>query len=350
MASSPGWVQGYVPTANEWNAAFAAKLDVATVVTSFNTRTGPITLGPTDVTTALAFTPYDAANPAGYVTGADAAATYLTITNATATYLTQAAAAATYLPATSVLPSLQGFLGGLNVAQNIATPLTSLDIAAGGATDSFNASVIILPFGLTKSIAATWAAGTAAGGMGTGLTVAASTWYHVYLATIGGNTDVFFDTTFGPTHAPVGTTAVRRIRSFKTDGASHIIPDAQNGDRIDWLTPISEFVGIPGVTTAIVQTLSAVPTGVSVAAILYSEGSDGTPAAGTSYLSSLAQTDVPSGFPAATVHWTASVLNLSTGVATIMTNSGANIRRRVSTTTATVSIATLGYIDTRGRG
>jgi len=38
-------------------------------VTSFNTRTGAITLTSLDVTDALTFTPYDATNPAGYISG-----------------------------------------------------------------------------------------------------------------------------------------------------------------------------------------------------------------------------------------------------------------------------------------
>jgi hypothetical protein len=39
----------------------------ASSVTSFNTRTGAITLNATDVTTALGYTPYNATNPAGYL-------------------------------------------------------------------------------------------------------------------------------------------------------------------------------------------------------------------------------------------------------------------------------------------
>jgi len=38
-----------------------------TGVTSFNTRTGAVTLNSSDVTTALAFTPYNSTNPAGYI-------------------------------------------------------------------------------------------------------------------------------------------------------------------------------------------------------------------------------------------------------------------------------------------
>ena len=38
-------------------------------VTSFNTRTGAVTLSSGDVTTALGYTPYNATNPSGYITG-----------------------------------------------------------------------------------------------------------------------------------------------------------------------------------------------------------------------------------------------------------------------------------------
>lgn len=41
-------------------------------VTSFNTRVGAVTLNGTDVSTALGYTPYDSANPAGYITAAGA--------------------------------------------------------------------------------------------------------------------------------------------------------------------------------------------------------------------------------------------------------------------------------------
>lgn len=42
---------------------------IAAGITSFNTRTGAITLTSGDVTTALGFTPYNATNPSGYITG-----------------------------------------------------------------------------------------------------------------------------------------------------------------------------------------------------------------------------------------------------------------------------------------
>lgn len=45
-------------------------------VTSFNTRTGAVSLSSADVTGALGFTPYNATNPSGYITSTTAASTY----------------------------------------------------------------------------------------------------------------------------------------------------------------------------------------------------------------------------------------------------------------------------------
>jgi hypothetical protein len=53
-------------------------------VSSFNTRTGAVTLTSSDVTTALGFTPYNSTNPSGYITSAGNAATATTATTANA--------------------------------------------------------------------------------------------------------------------------------------------------------------------------------------------------------------------------------------------------------------------------
>lgn len=70
---------GYITTAGARGAISvtgAGSYDSATGVinivggvTSFNTRTGAITLSSADVTTALGFTPYNNTNPSGYITG-----------------------------------------------------------------------------------------------------------------------------------------------------------------------------------------------------------------------------------------------------------------------------------------
>jgi hypothetical protein len=64
--------QGTVPASGGGTANFL-RADGAWAatggVTTFNTRSGAVTLTSADVTSALAFTPYSAANPAGYLTG-----------------------------------------------------------------------------------------------------------------------------------------------------------------------------------------------------------------------------------------------------------------------------------------
>jgi len=70
-------------------------------------------------------------------------------------------------------------LGGLTTSRASATTLT---VAAGKCNDSTNTSgsTIYLPSGMTKSTAGAWASGNNSNGMGNGLTIANSTWYHVF--------------------------------------------------------------------------------------------------------------------------------------------------------------------------
>lgn len=69
--SSPAVNEVFTADGKSWK--FDGVSWVATVltlpVTSFNTRTGDVTLGSNDVTTALGFTPYNSTNPSGYITG-----------------------------------------------------------------------------------------------------------------------------------------------------------------------------------------------------------------------------------------------------------------------------------------
>jgi hypothetical protein len=77
-------------------------------VTSFNTRTGAISLTSGDVTGALGFTPYNSTNPNGYITSA-----------ALSPYLTSATAASTYLPLTGgTISGLVRINNQLRVGQN----------------------------------------------------------------------------------------------------------------------------------------------------------------------------------------------------------------------------------------
>lgn len=61
-------------------------------VSSFNTRTGAVTLTSSDVTSALGYTPYNSSNPSGYVTASTSSLTNYSTTTATQSYINSYAA------------------------------------------------------------------------------------------------------------------------------------------------------------------------------------------------------------------------------------------------------------------
>ena len=76
-----------IKTVNGQSVLGSGNIQIDGGVTSFNTRTGAVTLSSSDVTTALGFTPYNSTNPSGYITS-----------SALSPYLLSATAASTYLP------------------------------------------------------------------------------------------------------------------------------------------------------------------------------------------------------------------------------------------------------------
>jgi hypothetical protein len=162
----------------------------------------------------------------------------------------------------------RGYINGFTLSNDGTTPNTVLDIAAGYAADSANA-VIITGTAFTKTTGGTFVAGTSNAGMGAGLTVAASTWYHVFAIIYSGSYDVYFDTSTTAANAPAGTTAHRYIGSFLTDGSSNIRPFLQIGQKFVWqIDPgIMEFNGTaPTSQTAL--TIST-PLGLQTDAIIH---------------------------------------------------------------------------------
>jgi hypothetical protein len=162
-------------------------------------------------------------------------------------------------PGSSAMP---GYLFGLTLSNDATTPDEILDIAAGRCTDSTGTATINLATAITKDVTASWASGDGNGGMGVGITVAASTWYHVFAILNDGVADVYFDTDADATNAPSGTTALRRIGSVKTDSDGEILPFIQAG-RTFHLTVVNE-ASYTATQTATLTTLSSVPLGVVV--------------------------------------------------------------------------------------
>jgi hypothetical protein len=254
---------------------------------------------------------------------------------------------------TGTVPTLRGWIAGLRMTNDSTNPLTALNIFAGQAADNTNAVLIALA-GITKKISGAWIAGDQNNGMGAGLTIAPSTWYHVILANNNGSAEVYFDTSVTGANRPAGITdtKVRRIGSFLTDASSNILPFSQRGDEFLWPTSVNDVSvsNLPGAAGGTLFPLT-VPTGVAVMArirgnmtnatgntalmITSPDETDQTPASGSG-------TTTASNPTAGVVAGTAFTVD-------VRTNTSAQIRARASAGSTTLRIATYGWYDRRGK-
>lgn len=249
-------------------------------------------------------------------------------------------------PSWSGIPPYINFLGGLVLSNDGGAPNNVLDIEAGAANDSTNAVVISLG-AFTKSTAGSWASGSGSNGMGNGLTIANSTWYHVCLANNSGTPDIWFDTSVTCGNKPTGITDTkyRRIGSFFTDGSAHIIKFSQNGDEFLWLVDQAAAFNPYSVTTTQTPGPVAVPTGVKVIARLRTLFSS------TSMNEVLISSPDQSTVAGASIGLDATLLGQQGDLATIdvRTNTSAQINIVASTATGSLYVYTYGWIDTRGK-
>lgn len=243
----------------------------------------------------------------------------------------------------------RSYLAGLTLSNDGTSPNTVLDVAAGMAADSSNATYISLSSTLTKATQGAWAAGANSNGMGTGLTIAANTWYHVFAIVNNSSPDVYFDTSATAANAPSGTTAFRRIGSFKTDGSAHILAFSQNGDEFLWRTPIND-VNVSNLSTSVTNYTLSVPTGVQT--IAHTRGYAVSASSVANMLcSSLDETgSTASNSPTGNLNLTFSVANDGIGYQRdVRTNTNAQ-EQCVSSAAATIYVEdTYGWTDRRGR-
>jgi len=160
---------------------------------------------------------------------------------------------------------LRGHLGGLFISRASASTIT---VSAGSTTRLYEQ----LETAMTKSTAGEWVSGDGNNGMGDGLSVGNSIWYHVFL--IKNDTtlahDVGFDTSI--TAVNLLTTATdylryRRVGSFLTDGSAQIVAFTQVNDEFTWAEVFDQGAGNPNNNPTTV-TLTGVPLNVSTRAIL----------------------------------------------------------------------------------
>lgn len=243
----------------------------------------------------------------------------------------------------------KGYLNGLTLSNNGTDSDHDLDIAAGVARDEADTYYMELASTLTKQIDATFAAGSAAGGMFTG-TVAADTWYHVHLIRkdSDGAIDAGFDTSVSAANIPSGYTAYRRIGSVLTGGSANILPFLQRPENPGWFywqDPIEDYdqdnIGTSSVTVGL-----SVPVGLRVMAYftMMDENSSGS----EMYIRVEGATDsAPTEDASPGAHFQN---NDVSGMMVLQTDSSGQVFFRSNNSGNDISVFTYGWFDSRGIG
>ncbi len=239
---------------------------------------------------------------------------------------------------------LRGYLAGLGTSNNSGAPATKIDVAAGLCADDTNAVMMQQPASMTIDCATVGALGLDSGAL------ANNSWYHVFKIMKADGTDslVASASVSSPT-MPSGYTYKRRIGSFKTDGAAHIIAFVQNGDEFAWVSPPLDQTGANAVGTSAILFAVSVPTGVSVN-FLAAGTNNAASVSNEVYVSDPATADlavVNTGTPTAPL---ATLLGASY-VTHFMgrTNTSAQVRLRGPANFVQVSISVVKWWDRRGR-
>ena len=242
---------------------------------------------------------------------------------------------------------LQNYLTSLTLST--AGSSSTFSVTAGECVDLTNASIMLLPSAYSKTTAS-WAVGSTNGALDTG-SIAASTWYHVFIIqrVDTGIVDVLISLSPSSPTLPTNYTLFRRIGSIKTDGSSHWVLFTQLGDEFLWSVAVQDVNVSNLSTSATLFTLGSVPSGVQVRARL--RGDIVNANAGTAVLinstdESAQVADTPSGNQTVNnpVAGFAAPFNLD-----VRTSTSAQIRAVAQGASTSLRIVTYGWFDNRGK-
>ena len=238
----------------------------------------------------------------------------------------------------------EGHINGLGMST--AGSSTSIAIAAGVAANSTNAVLMRLAAAITKTTGA-WAVGSGNGGKLSAAALANNTFYAFYeiRRPDTGVVDVGFDISPTTPTLPANYTQWRYIGSWRTNAAGQWDDLLQFGDYWIYKLPRLDYNGAASTTRALL-TLS-VPTGRKMYATFNLRGDTST----SVYISDPATTDVApsaSAAPLATLQTDGAAGQVTTIQAACMTDTSGRVAHRAGNTN-TFRLATLGWIDNRGR-
>jgi hypothetical protein len=240
----------------------------------------------------------------------------------------------------------------------VAATLGGLTLSTGGGSGNFAVSTGVASdrnYGglmrLNSAAAKTTTAWSTGGGsLDTG-TIAANTWYHVFI--IGRPDQAIADVliSLSPTAPtmPANYTLFRRIGSMKTDGSQHWIGFVQYGNDFLWRAPPQDIAvgNLGAVPTSYI--LAGVPTGVDVIAHLtgtFNEASNGTSLLIQSPDATGAGPSISTGLITARVVTGSVAVPFVTD---IRTNTSAQIVAYGNSVNCTLAVSTKGWLDFRGQ-
>lgn len=240
----------------------------------------------------------------------------------------------------NVLALSGGHLVGLELSNNVSDAANDIDIGAGVAVSDDAGDAIVLESQITKRLDAAWVQGTGQGGRDAGA-IADGTW-HVFAIKnpATGAADVLFSSSPTSPTMPSGFDLKRRIGSILRESSS-IAPFVQRGDQFLRGVRAINLTDVAPSATAQLVTVS-VPLGIEVTAILQLRAS-GSGANGVL----ISPPQVADAEPA--IHSADMQGHSGSTKVLCLTNTSAQVRRREITGTFTLSLATIGWIDTRGR-
>lgn len=245
----------------------------------------------------------------------------------------------TDLTSTAIMP---GYLFGCQLSTAGAS--TTMSVTAGKAQDS--TGVQLMTLAAIAKTTASWALGTAVGGLDTG-TIANTTWYHYYVIRRPdtGVVDVIFSLSATAPALPTNYTQFRRIGSGLTSALGQWQPFSQRGDEFLWSAAFID-INISNLAGTYTNFTLTTPLGVKTIAIQQGFIQNATANAQV-YIFSPDTTDMVVNGNAQSI---VSVANTySPLVARVRTNTASQVRAVGSAASTTVFLSTIGYIDSRGR-
>lgn len=252
---------------------------------------------------------------------------------------------------------MRGYLSGFALSNGPAA--AEIVLAPGTCAGENQAGMLTRTAALTKSIDAAWAEGSG-GGLPTSVLKNNATWYHFFVigkwdtAAKTWIVDAGFDTTTTASNllAASAFTEYRRVGSvYYVDGTTKLKKFFQGGDCFLWDVPPCDATGAPCSTSAVLHAVS-VPMigGIRAVLTVAMNETSGTGRQHYGLITSPLQADTAptSSSWNTTIFENGSAATCISQRFEILTNI-AQVRARWQYATGNYSIATLGWIDTRGK-